>query len=93
MADYPVKPGIAIHLPNRQLLPAGTKQRHKRKTPSPEEQVVSLRRTVRRLTMLAILLTLLLTAVGAMLVQSVLEQDQLHLGKNYTIDLTNHHKP
>ncbi len=93
MDDYPVKPGVAIHLPTRQPLSAGAKQRHKRKALPPEEQVASLRRWVRRLTVLAVLLTLLLTAVGAMLVETVLEQEQLHLGKNYTIDLTNNQAP
>lgn len=93
MENYPVKPGTPINLPSRQPLPAGSKQRHKRKALPPEEQVVCLRRWVRRLAVLAVLLGLLLAAVGAMLVETVLEQDQFHLGKNYTIDLTNNHTP
>ncbi len=93
MDAYPVKPGTHIHLPSRQPSPSGKKQGHKRKSLAPEEQVVSLRRTVRRLTALAVLLALLLTAVGAMLVDSLMGQDQLHLGKNYTIDLTNNQAP
>lgn len=89
MERYPVKPGIPIHLPTRKPVSAGKKQTHKRKIASPEEQVISLRRWVRRLAALVVLLALLLTATGAILVQTALEQEQIHIGKNYTVDLSN----
>lgn len=93
MEAYPVKPGAAVHLPAPQEITPVKKPFFRRKNLNPEEQLIHLRRSVRRLTALAALLAVLLVAVGAMLVQTILGDDEIHIGKNYTIDLTGNQDP
>ena len=65
MDAYPVKPGTPIQLPTPSNSNLGVKPSSRRKQKKPEEQILSMRITIRRLT-LALILTFLalLVAVG-----------------------------
>lgn len=89
MDAYPVKPGTAVHLPVRPEQPVTKKQTHRRKLLPPEEQVLHLRKTVRRLVAVMVLMAVLLTAMGAMLARTFLPNEALNLGRNYTINRNN----
>ena len=93
MEGYPVKPGTAVHLPARQEAAVPKKPGYKKKVLTTEEQVLHLQRTVRRLAALAVLLAVLLATMGAMLVQTMMDKDELQLGRNYTINLTGNQNP
>lgn len=85
MEAYPVKADVHVHLPNRHTQPITKKNSAKRRSLSPEEQVVCLRRRVRWLTAAVVLLALLAgTAVGLLLFPSASPEDG-EIGKNYTV--------
>ena len=88
MLPYPVKPDAAVNLPHRE--PVAVKKQTGRKRPqAPEEQVVQLRKAVRRLWVAAILLFLLLALAVCLLVQANMSAaKKADLGTNYTIDTT-----
>lgn len=81
MKKYPVKPNTVVQIPNR---PAPVKKSHQRRI-SPEEQVLSLRKKCRRLTMLLVVSWLLVAALAVAVGVTVNELDfQRFLGQNYT---------
>lgn len=86
MLPYPVKPDAVVNIPHRE--PAAVKKQTGRKRPqTPEEQVISLRKAVRRLRIAAILLFLLLALAVGLLVQAKMSAaEKADLGTNYTID-------
>lgn len=84
MAAYPVKPDVHVQLPNRPVAQAVKKTGRKRRTLTPEDQIVILRWRVRRLIALVLLLAVLLGVVGTILADVVLHHEDLELGKNYT---------
>ena len=86
MENYPVRPGVVVHLPRRKEEPVSKKTSSRRKArPAPEEQVKVLRKQVRRLR-IALLLFLLLLAVSSYFATvHILEKDIDFLpGQNYS---------
>lgn len=84
MAKYPVKPGAVAY-----LLPRP--KRTERKPVEPQEAVIKaklakLRRTIRWLTVLSIILSLLVLATTYMLIQETMKEEKKDppIGKNYT---------
>jgi hypothetical protein len=66
MARHPVKPDVAIYLPNRKPKEAPKKNLHKRRREhTAEEMVVILRKRVRFLTALVLILIMMLSAAAA----------------------------
>lgn len=84
MEAYPVKPDVHVQLPNRSAVQASKKAGRKRRSITQEEQIVVLRRRVRRLIALVLVLLVLLGVLGAMLADVMLHHEDLELGKNYT---------
>ena len=82
MQTQPVKPGTAVHIPTR---PASKKVPSRKKALSPEEQLLKLRKQVRKLVwcIVALILALAVTTSSTLY---LLHQQQLQddLGKNYS---------
>lgn len=74
MSRYPVKADTAINLPNRAPALIGKKQPSRKRSVPPEEQVLHLRKYVRKLTLTTIVLTLLLGLSIAMLLHRHFEK-------------------
>ena len=88
MEEYPIKPDAHIHLPKREA-PAEAPKRpvKKKRTPTLEEQVSSLRRKVLRLRLAAVVLVFLLCLATAFLGLKIYEDFTVpETGRNYTID-------
>ena len=84
MEKYPVKPGIAIQLPNRKGSPALKKPVSRfRQMPTPEEKILKLKKRIKRLIVLWLITLILLAA--AMYPAALFIQDQFTLrpGQNY----------
>ena len=82
MGLYPVKPGTAVYLPNRS---AARRQPPRKKAPTPEEQVVHMRKTLRRLRfVIALLLLCLAVSIAGLMEMYRQQQTQDNLGKNYS---------
>ena len=86
MADYPVAPGTAIHLPARPLGAAKRPAAKKRSIPL-EEQIANLRRSLRRTRVFALVMLVILAMTAAILMYEVSEFDAPAIGQNYTIDI------
>ena len=89
MDQYPVKPGAHIHLPKRAADGDAPKKTVKKKrAPTPEEQLSTLRLKVLRLRLVAVILTFVICVVGGLLALEVYEDfaDTPATGRNYTID-------
>lgn len=88
MEQYPVKPGAHIHLPKRaQTVDVPKKALKKKRTPTPEEQLSTLRLKVLRIRLVAVVLAFLLCVVGGLLALKVYEDYVAPIpGRNYTID-------
>ena len=85
MKKYPVKPGIAIQLPNRKDGPAPKKNTPKRKQPpTPEEQIRTLKRRLKRMVILWLITLSLLAATIYPTVEYFLGKPFLQPGQNYT---------
>lgn len=84
MAQYPVKPDTAIHLPHRREQVVTKKTR---RPASPEEQVIQWRKRCRGLLACLLVALLLLVAAGVAILQ-LMPEDQVPMpvGRNYTID-------
>lgn len=84
MEKFPVRQGVAILIPSR---PEETSRKAppRKRIPTAEEQVVRLKRLVRRLALLLVtaILALVAVSVGAGLLIDELELKQF-IGKNYT---------
>lgn len=88
MEAYPVKSDVRIQLPNWQKLDAAKRANRKRSVP-PEEQVVSLRRSLRRARAYGLIVTLLLCAAALFLLQAFFaptSEEEANHGTNYTYD-------
>ena len=84
MAKYPVKPGIAIQLPGRKNAPIPKKAYPKRRQPStPEEQVLKLKKRLRRMFLLWLVTALLLAAAVYPTVEYFRGFHSLLPGQNY----------
>lgn len=89
MDAYPVKADVRVQLPNRQKSEAARKSTRKRAVP-PEEQVVQLRRSLRRARAFGLIVTLLLCAAGLLLLQIFFAPtvEKAGHGTNYTYNET-----
>lgn len=85
MDRYPVKPGIAIQLPHRKESPAPKKVHpRRRQLPTPEEQVLRLRKRLKRLILLWLITLMLLAATIYPTVKFFMGNTFLLPGQNYT---------
>ena len=84
MAQYPVKTGVAVHLPSRSLNP-DQQPVIKKRPPTPEELLTKARRETRRLRRWVVLLTAAII-LGAIAVIAYKFRDPLieNIGRNYT---------
>ena len=84
MANYPVKPGTAVHLPNRTAV---KKASGRKRELSAEEQLLQLKQTVKRLAITVVILVLALgLSVTALIFTLGGGEPVSIIGKNYTID-------
>lgn len=81
MEWYPVKPGTAVLLPKRQDGPV--KKLPKRRTPTPEEVIKTLRRQVRNLTIFLVLM-ILLVCLMVFPTYLYLKEEHFLPGQNYS---------
>ena len=88
MEEHPVRPGTLVLLPSHKDQPSAKKQFHRKRTLSPEEQVIHLRRALRRMYLCAAVLLVVLGMATAWLVSEIMEEDTPAIGQNYTIDTT-----
>lgn len=90
MQQYPVKPDAHVHLPkNSASHEPAKKSAKKKRIPSPEEQISSLKLRVLRLRLAVVVLLFLLCVVGGFFGLSLYHQySQPETGKNYSIDTT-----
>lgn len=85
MADYPVKPGTVVLLPKRSEQPAVKIPYIRRRTPpSLEEQVASLKKRLRVMTVLFLLVLVLAALLIYPTVEHLLERDAVLPGQNYS---------
>lgn len=85
MEAYPVKGDVHIQLPNRPNSPV-RKNARKKRTISAEEMVPALRRRLRRLTVVALFLAILLGAAMFLLMKDRLAEEKLPTGQNYSTE-------
>ena len=88
MAQHPVRPGTHIHLPKRALEADVPKRPVKKKrTPSQDEQISTLKMKVLRLRLTAAILAFLFcVATGFLAMKVFLEPADPTTGRNYTVD-------
>lgn len=87
MERYPIKPGTAVHLPHRGQPAAVKKQPHRKRSLTPEEQVVQLKGMVKRLVVALAVLSVVLCLATGMLVHNLLDEPSTPVvGRNYTIE-------
>lgn len=85
MTLHPVAPGTAIHLPSHSAASAKRAAGKKRSIPM-EEQILHLRKSLRRTRIFALVMVLLLSITAAILVLEIAEIGAPVIGQNYTID-------
>ena len=84
MEKYPVKPGTAIHIPARTTREETKKQHRRRPVLTPSEQILRLRKKVRRLRVALVLVLLICAGLCFVIGRTVMELDfQRILGQNY----------
>lgn len=83
MDAYPVKPDTAIQLPARHQQAAVKKPSHKKKAPSQEEQILALKKTNRRLSMIGLVLALLLGLAIGMIIYQMTRPEESTTPTNY----------
>ena len=79
MEPYPVKSDVHLQLPNRTDAPAVKKASRKRRALSSKEQVASLRRRVRHLTVMMVVLLVLLVVCAGILLQNWIAAGDLRI--------------
>ena len=85
MRNYPVKPGIAVQLPHHKDTPLPKKIHVKRRQPpTPEEQILRLRKRLKRMIILWLITLLLLAASIYPAVRFFTGNTFLLPGQNYT---------
>ena len=85
MAHNPVAPGTAVHLPQRTSSTPKKAAPRKRAVP-PEEQILSLRKSLRRARTFALIMVIVLAMTAVILVHQITDGDTPIIGQNYTID-------
>lgn len=90
MEKYPVKPDTHVHLPKRSVsVDPAKKPSKKKRAPTQEEVLSSLRLRVLRLRLAVVVLIFLVCVLGGMLGLNLYQQyTQPVTGRNYTIDTT-----
>lgn len=89
MEQYPVKNTSAVHLPHRAAEPAPKKISRKKWSLSPEEQIVQLKTTIRRLGVTVVVLSLvLLLSVGFIVKMFADMAAYKKAGTNYAVETT-----
>lgn len=84
MANYPVKPNIAIQLPTRKDAPAPKKTHAKRRQPlAAEEQILKLKKRLRGMVILWLITLMLLAATIYPTVEYFFGERFLLPGQNY----------
>ena len=85
MAQYPVKPGTVIQLPKRRETPASRKTFSWRKTLTPEEQILKLKKQLRVATVMILVLLLLFCAALYPAYLYAIEEEHFLPGQNYSL--------
>ena len=85
MDSYPVVPGTAVHLPHH-TASVPKKVAARKRGPSPEEQIQSLRRSLRNVRTFAAVLLIILAMTAVFLFHQAVSGDTPVIGQNYTID-------
>ena len=88
MEEHPVKPGPPVRLPNFKSQTAPKKQSHRKRVLSAEEQVLHLRKALRRMYVCVAVLIVVLGMATGLLVYEIQKSDAPAIGQNYTIDTT-----
>ncbi len=90
MERYPVKPGTSIQLPRRNTVQLSKKQ-SRRRSLSPEEQIIHMRVTIRTLTAI-LCASLLILGISIWLNflprKAQAQPPEPSIGQNYTVDPT-----
>ena len=88
MEKYPVKPGTAVNIPKRPQPEAPHKRERRKREVSPEEQVHTLRKALRRMMAAVCVLLVLVCVLCAALIHTQLtgkSGEQAPKTRNYTI--------
>ena len=88
MDDCPVKPGTPVLLPSPKAVAVAKKQSRRKRVLPPEEQVLHLRKALRRMYLCVAVLLVVLGMATALLVYEIRQQAAPVIGQNYTIDTT-----
>ena len=86
MDKYPVKSNTPVHLPQHAFTPS-KKPAPRKRTISSEEQVLILRRKLRRSRLIGLILLVTLSLAAALLVRELAGEEIPAIGQNYTIDI------
>lgn len=92
MGKYPVKPGTHINLPKRETAVV-QKKSSRRRALKPEEQVIQLKRSLRRTRFIVVLLILAVVGMGVfnwwhMKKLGVKPEEEAPIGQNFTVEPT-----
>ena len=87
MDRHPVKPGTPVHLPRHAFVPTKAKQAPRKRVISQEEQILSLRKKLRRSRLIGMILLLVLCLASVLLVREFAGNDIPAIGQNYTINI------
>ena len=81
MKKYPVKPGTVVILPPKQS--ASRRQAAKRRAPTPEEQVKTLKSRIRKLMIALLVAAVLIASLAAFCIAHLTEGTHYRPGQNY----------
>ena len=85
MDKYPVKADAHVQLPNRSATSAQRRSGKKRHLVTPDEQIATLQKRVRRLALLALVLILLLSASVVVIARLSKENENLQPTAQYSV--------
>lgn len=88
MKRYPVKPETAVNLPQRSQIEKYRRKPRHRAQITPEEQILRLKRKVRRLLIWILVLILLICAMSAAGYYFYRHRKTPQVGQNYTVSQT-----
>ena len=84
MKKYPVKPGIAIQLPGKKEAPPKKAHVKRKQPPTPEEQILKLKKRLKGMVILWLVTLMLLAATIYPTVEFFLGRSFMLPGQNYT---------
>lgn len=87
MDRYPVKPGTPVHLPHHAFESTPRKAPPRKRSVPLEDQVVQLKRNLRRSRLIGLVLLVALSLAAVLLVREIAGEDLPAIGQNYTIDI------